>query len=57
MSTSLSNLVDNLTEGNYKIKCEECDCFHEYESVRDNLIKWKCLSCNKDYSNNIDEEF
>ena len=28
----------------------------EYESVKDNLIKYKCLSCNKDYSNKIDEE-
>ena len=39
MSTSLLNLVDNLAAGNYKIKCEECDCFHEYESVRDNLMR------------------
>ena len=28
----------------------------EYESVKDNLIKYKCLSCNKDYSKKIDEE-
>ena len=28
----------------------------EYESVKDNLTKGKCLSCNKDYSNKIDEE-
>ena len=30
--------------------------FFEYESVKDNLTKYKCLSCNKDYSNKIDEE-
>ena len=34
-----------------------CDCFLEYESVKENLIKCKCISCNKDYSNKIDEEF
>ena len=56
MATSLSNLVDNLTEGIHKIKCKDCDRFLEYESVKDNLIKCKCLSCNKDYSNKIDEE-
>ena len=56
MASSLSNLVDNLTEGVRKIKCKHCDCFVEYESVKDNLIKYKCLSCNKDYSNKIDEE-
>ena len=41
MTTSLSNLVDNLTERIHKIKCKYCDCFLEYESVKDNLIKYK----------------
>ena len=27
MASSLSNLVDNLTEGIYKIKYKGCDCF------------------------------
>ena len=44
MVTSLSNLVDNVAEGIHKINCEDCDCFLEYESVKDNLIKYKCLS-------------
>ena len=56
MTTSLSNLVDNLAEGIHKNKCEDCDCFLEYESVKDNLIKYKCLSCNKDNSNKLDEK-
>ena len=38
------------------IKCKDCDCFLEYESVKDNLIKYKCLSGNKDYSNKLDEK-
>ena len=57
MATSLSNLVDNLTEGIHKIKCKDCDCFLEYEIVKDSLIKNKCLSCYKDYSNKIYKEF
>ena len=57
MASSSSNLADNLTERIHKIKCKDCDCFLEYESVRDKLIKYKCLSCNKDYSNKINEEF
>ena len=56
METSLSNLVDNLTEGIDKRKCKECDCLLKYESVRDNLIKYKYLSCNNNYSNKTDEE-
>ena len=55
-ATSLSNLADNLTEAIRKIKCKDYDCFLEYESVKDNLIKYKCLTCNKNYSNKIDEE-
>ena len=57
MATSLLNLVDNLAEGIHKIKFKDCDCFLEYESVKDNLRKYKCLSCNKDYSNKLYEKF
>ena len=56
MAPSLTNLVDNLAEGVHKIKCQEYNCFLEYESVKDYLIKYKCLSCNKDYSNRFDEK-
>ena len=55
VTTSLSNLVDNLIEAIHKIKCKDYDFFLEYEILQDNLIKSKCLSCNKDYSNKLDE--
>ena len=42
-----SNLADNLTKGIHKTGCKNCGCFLEYESVKDNLMKYKCLSCNK----------
>ena len=45
MASLFSNLVDNLTEGIHRIKCKYCDCFIEYETVKDNLIKYQCLSC------------
>ena len=53
----VDNLVDNLTEGIHKIKCKDCYFFLKYESAKDNLIKYKFLSCNKNYSNKSDEEF
>ena len=56
MAISLSNLADNLTEGIHKIKCKDCDYFLEYKGFNDNLMKYKCLSYNKDYSNKIDGE-
>ena len=53
MTSTSSNLIDNLAEALYKIKCKYCDCF--LESDKKNLIKFKCLSYNKYYSNKIDE--
>ena len=56
MATSPSKLVDNITERIHKSRCKDCNCFLEYESVKNNLIKYKCLSSNKDYSSKFDEE-
>ena len=56
MVSSLSNLVNNFAEGIHKIRCKDCNPFLEYGSAKDNLIKYKRLSCNKYYSNKIDEE-
>ena len=57
MATSLSNLVGNLTEEIQNIKCKQCACFLEYESVKDNSIKFQWLLWHKIYSNKIDKEF
>ena len=56
MAISLSNLVVNITEGIHNIEFKDCDCYHEYQSVKDNLLNYKCLSSNKDYSNKLDEK-
>ena len=56
MASSLSNLVDHLAKRIPKIKCKDSHCFLEYERAKDNLIKYKCLSCTKDYSNKLDEK-
>ena len=56
METSLTKLVDNLSEEIHKIKCKECDCSLTYDSVKNNLIKYKCLSCNKNYSEKLNKE-
>ena len=55
MVSSLSNLVDNLPERIHKINCKS-DFFLEYENVKGNLIKYKWLFFNKDYSNKLDEK-
>ena len=56
MEISLSNLVDNLREEIHIIRYKDYDCFLEYKIGEDNLIKYNCLSCNKDYPNKIDKE-
>ena len=53
----MSNLVNNPAEGIHEIKYKNCDSFLEYESVKDNLIKYKYLSRNKDYSHKFNEKF
>ena len=56
MAISLSNIINYLTEGICKIKCKDCDCFLQHESVKNNLIKYKGSSCNENYSSKFDEE-
>ena len=63
MPSSLSNLVNNLSEGPHRIQCKlghdekkckacgikykYCDCFLEFTNFKDGLIEYKCLVCNK----------
>ena len=65
MISSLSNLVNNFSEGIHKIKCKfghydkkhetwgtkykYCDYCLEYTNFRDDLIEYKCLYSNKIY--------
>ena len=71
IASSLSNLVNNLSEGIHKIKskhgrkdkkCETCgikykycDYFLEYTNFKDALIEYKCLCCNKNHQHNFDK--
>ena len=72
MASSLSNLVNNLSEGIHRIKCKyghddkkcetfkikykHCDCFLECTNFRDDLIQYKCLDCNKIYQREFNEK-
>ena len=49
MATSLSQLVNNLTERIHKIKCAGCGWSLEYERVKNDFIEYKCLFYNKDH--------
>ena len=57
MASSLPNLVNNFAAQIHKSKWKDCDSFLVYKSVKDNLIKCKYLSYNKDYSKKLSEKF
>ena len=72
MARSLSNLVNNLSEGISKIKykyrngdkkceicrimCKYCACFLVYTNFKDDLMEYKCLCCNKNYQQKFHEK-
>ena len=72
MASSLSNLVNNLSEGLHRIKCKlehddkichtcgikykYCHCFLEYKNFKDDLIEYKYLCCDKNYQQKFDEK-
>ena len=56
ITTSLRKLVDNFSEVIHKVKRKECRCSFKYESVKNNFMECKCLSCNKYYQEKLNEE-
>ena len=52
MSSSLSNVVDNLAEELRNYKCTDCKSCLECISIKDTSLIFECLICNK--SNNKD---
>ena len=61
MARSLSNLVNNLSEGIHKIRCkyrhhDNVKCFLKYTNFKNDLIEYKCLRCNKNYQQKLDEK-
>ena len=72
MGSSLSNLVNNLSGGIHNVKCKfrhddrkcetcgikykYCDCFLECINLKDDLIEYKCLCCNKNYQREFNEK-
>ena len=56
MSTSLSSLVDNLSEGQHSNKCTYCKSNLDYIKVENNKLILKCLKCNKNYNKDFNKE-
>ena len=69
MASSLSDLVNNLSEEIHKIKCkyrhnhkkcktcgityQVCNCFLEFTNFKDDVTEYKCLCHNRNYQQSL----
>ena len=57
MSSSLSNLVGNLSEGLHSDKCTDCKSCLDYMTTKDEQLIFKCFGCKKNYEKDCNKEF
>ena len=55
-STSLSDLVSNLSERLHNDRCIDCTSCLDYMTTRDEQIIFRCLGCKKNYEKNFNKE-
>ena len=56
ISTSLSKLVSNLSEGPYNDRCIDCKSCLDYVTTKDEQLIFRCFRCKKNYEKNFNEE-
>ena len=56
MSTSLSKLVDNLSEGLHNNRCVDCKSSLDYMKTKDEKLIFRYFSCKKNYEKDFNEE-
>ena len=56
MSSSLSNLVDNLSDGVHSDKCKDCKSCIDDMSVKDDQLIFGCFKCKKNYNKDFNKE-
>ena len=56
MSSSSSNLVDNLYEGLHSDKCTDCKSCLDYMSIKDNQLLFRCFEHKKNYKKDFNKE-
>ena len=56
MSTSLSNLVDNVSDRLHKYKCKDSKSKLSYMSAKDNQLIFQCFACKRNYEKEFDME-
>ena len=56
MSSSLSSLVDNLSEGYHSDKCKDCKSYLDYMSTKDDQCIFRCFECKKYYKKDFNKD-
>ena len=56
MSSSLSSLADNLSEGLHSDKSTDCKSCLDYMITKDNQLIFKCFECKKNYKKDFNKE-
>ena len=56
MSSLLSNLVDNLSEGLHNDKCTDCKSCLDYMMFKDDQLIFWCFECKKNYKKEFNKE-
>ena len=56
MAASLSELVDNLSNGLHSKKCTDCGLDLKYLIVKDDILIFRCFRCKKNYEIDFDKE-
>ena len=56
ISTSLSKLVDNLSEGLYNNRYVDCKSCLDYMKTKDEELIFRCFSCKKNYEKDFNKE-
>ena len=56
MSSSLSNLVDNLSEGVHSDKCTDRKSYLEYMTTKKEQLIFRCFECKKNYEKDLNKE-
>ena len=56
MSSSLSSLVDNLSEVLHSGKCTDCKSCLDYLITKDDQLIFRCFECKKNYRKDFNKE-
>ena len=56
MSSLLSNLVDNLSEGRNADKCTDCKSCLDYMITQDDQLIFRCFECKENHKKDFNKE-